>query len=218
MRLSHAVARRCIDGYMVFLQETTAPETGSCCNMRLRGTVSTIRRCKMPEGCHIRLLFLGCLVQGLEVEVQRLINRHRAELESAHERAAEQVKAALDGAKAEQQTQLQELREKLRKVSSSKLVRARVVDCCVQRVSGHVLQVSHGAQVLSGSLLFVHAQQQDEAIERERCAAAARLCEASERWEAQLQASRMRLVADNDMKVRAPCANCHKWPAGWLLA
>jgi pyruvate-formate lyase len=45
-------------------------------------------------------------------------------------------------------------------------------------------------------------QQQDEAIERERAAAAARLCDASERWEAQLQASRMRLIADYDMKVR----------------
>lgn len=44
-------------------------------------------------------------------------------------------------------------------------------------------------------------QQQEDAIERERCAAAARLCEASERWEAQLQASRMRLAADNDIKV-----------------
>lgn len=57
------------------------------------------------------------LVQGLEVEVQRLINRHRAELEAAHERAAEQVKAALQGAKVEQELQLQELRDKLRKVS-----------------------------------------------------------------------------------------------------
>jgi vacuolar-type H+-ATPase subunit H len=57
------------------------------------------------------------LVQGLETEVQRLINRHRAELEAAHERAAEQVKAALQGAKAEQEQQLQALRDKLRKVS-----------------------------------------------------------------------------------------------------
>lgn len=57
------------------------------------------------------------LAQGLEVEVQRLINCHRAELEAAHERAAEQVKAALLGAKAEQELQLQALREKLRKVS-----------------------------------------------------------------------------------------------------
>lgn len=48
---------------------------------------------------------------------------------------------------------------------------------------------------------FLLPQQQDEVIERERAAAASRLCEASERWEAQLQASRMRLAADNDMKV-----------------
>jgi hypothetical protein len=44
-------------------------------------------------------------------------------------------------------------------------------------------------------------QQQEEAVERERCAAAARLCEASQRWEAQLQASRMRLAADNNIQV-----------------
>jgi hypothetical protein len=50
---------------------------------------------------------------------------------------------------------------------------------------------------------LLRLQQQDEAIERERAAAAARLCDASERWEAQLQASRMRLIADNDMKVRS---------------
>jgi vacuolar-type H+-ATPase subunit H len=63
-------------------------------------------------------------MQGLEVEVQRLINRHKAELESAHERAAEQVKVALEGAKVEQEAQLQALRDKLRKVSSSKLARS----------------------------------------------------------------------------------------------
>ena len=55
--------------------------------------------------------------------------------------------------------------------------------------------------MLTLPLLRLGLQQQDEAIERERAAAAARLCDASERWEAQLQASRMRLIADNDMKV-----------------
>ena len=55
--------------------------------------------------------------QGLEVEVQRLINRHRAELEAAHERAAEQVKQALAGAKADHEAQMQALRDRLQKVS-----------------------------------------------------------------------------------------------------
>lgn len=55
-------------------------------------------------------------VQGLEVEVQRLINRHRAELEAGHERAAEQVKQALEAAKGEHEAQLQALRDRLKKV------------------------------------------------------------------------------------------------------
>jgi hypothetical protein len=71
-------------------------------------------------------------LQGLEIEVQRLINRHRAELESAHERAAEQVKAALEGAKVEQGAQLELLRDKLRKVSSSNLARVRALMLCAQ--------------------------------------------------------------------------------------
>jgi len=44
-------------------------------------------------------------------------------------------------------------------------------------------------------------QQQEEALEREHAAAACRLREASERWEGQLQATRMRLMAENDIKV-----------------
>lgn len=44
-------------------------------------------------------------------------------------------------------------------------------------------------------------QQQDQALEREHAAAACRLREASERWEGQLQATRMRLMAENDIKV-----------------
>lgn len=44
-------------------------------------------------------------------------------------------------------------------------------------------------------------------MERERSGAAARLHEASERWEAQLQAMRMRLVAEHDIKV-SRCVQC----------
>lgn len=54
--------------------------------------------------------------QGLEVEVQRLIARHRSELEAAHDRAGEQVKAALEGQQAEQELKMQALKDKLRQV------------------------------------------------------------------------------------------------------
>lgn len=60
---------------------------------------------------HLRVL------QGLEVEVQRLINRHRADLEAAHERAADQVQQALDAAKVDHDAQLQALKERLKRVS-----------------------------------------------------------------------------------------------------
>ena len=52
----------------------------------------------------------------MEVEVQRLINRHRAELEAAHEKADERVKQAVEAAKKEHEVQQQALREKLRQV------------------------------------------------------------------------------------------------------
>lgn len=74
--------------------------------------VATLRNIRLCTSAAKHLL-----LQGLEVEVQRLINRHRAELEAAHERAAEQVKAAQEQAKAEQEVQLHSLRGKLRKVS-----------------------------------------------------------------------------------------------------
>lgn len=45
-------------------------------------------------------------------------------------------------------------------------------------------------------------QLQEEALEHERAAAAARMRDASERWEAQLQATRMRLMSEYDIKVR----------------
>lgn len=57
----------------------------------------------------------ACL-QGLEVEVQRLINRHRSDLEAAHDKAAEQVQEAVEAAKAEHGIQQQTLKEKLRQV------------------------------------------------------------------------------------------------------
>lgn len=63
------------------------------------------------------------------------------------------------------------------------------------------VSISEAQHMLCVSVQPCCAQQQEDAVERERCAAAARLCEASERREAQLQASRMRLAADNDIKV-----------------
>lgn len=55
-------------------------------------------------------------MQGLEVEVQRLITRHRGDLEAANEKAVEQTKLAVEAAKAEHELQLQALRETLRQV------------------------------------------------------------------------------------------------------
>lgn len=69
------------------------------------------------------------VLQGLEVEVQRLINRHRADLEAAHERAAEQVQQALDAAKVDHDAQLQALKERLKQVSWPSAVCAYAYAC-----------------------------------------------------------------------------------------
>lgn len=67
------------------------------------------------------LHLLACVgvLQGLEVEVQRLINRHKADLEAAHAKADEQVKLALEGAKAKHEEQMQALRDRLRQVRTA---------------------------------------------------------------------------------------------------
>jgi 5-azacytidine-induced protein 1 len=46
-------------------------------------------------------------------------------------------------------------------------------------------------------------QDQDDAVERERAAAAARLREACERYEQQMQVQRLRLVGDAELKLEA---------------
>lgn len=56
-----------------------------------------------------------CL-QGLEVEVQRLITRHRAELASSLDKAAEQAKQAAEQAKAQHEAHVAALKERLRQV------------------------------------------------------------------------------------------------------
>jgi hypothetical protein len=50
-------------------------------------------------------------------------------------------------------------------------------------------------------------QDQDDAVERERAAAAARLREACERYEQQLQAQRLRLVSDSQLQLEAAAAS-----------
>lgn len=55
-------------------------------------------------------------LQGLEVEVQRLISRHRAELAAAADRAAEQTKSVLEAAKAQHEAALAAAKERLRQV------------------------------------------------------------------------------------------------------
>jgi hypothetical protein len=158
-----------------------------------------------------RLVCVGVL-QGLEVEVQRLINRHKADLEAAHDRADEQVKVALEGAKVEHDKQMQALRDRMRQVRTRGLRQPFIAyeinlgSSAVQTLLPTCRSVSTGQCMLEIVetyvwLVFLMPQQQDEVIECERAAAASRLCEASERWEAQLQASRMRLAADNDLKV-----------------
>lgn len=46
-------------------------------------------------------------------------------------------------------------------------------------------------------------QDQEDAVERERSAAASRLREACERYEQQMQVQRLRLVSDADLKLEA---------------
>jgi 5-azacytidine-induced protein 1 len=59
---------------------------------------------------------VGFVPQGLEVEVQRLISRHRTELAAAADRAAEQTKAAVEAAKAQHEASMTALKERLRQV------------------------------------------------------------------------------------------------------
>jgi hypothetical protein len=54
--------------------------------------------------------------QGLEVEVQRLISRHRTELAAAADRAAEQTKAAVEAAKTQHEASMTAWKERLRQV------------------------------------------------------------------------------------------------------
>lgn len=58
------------------------------------------------------------LLQGLEVEVQRLITRHRAELAASVDKAAEQSKQAAENAKAQHDTHVTALKERLRQVGA----------------------------------------------------------------------------------------------------
>jgi hypothetical protein len=53
----------------------------------------------------------------LEVEVQRLISRHRTELAAAADRAAEQTNAAVETAKTQHEAAMTALKERLRQVS-----------------------------------------------------------------------------------------------------
>jgi 5-azacytidine-induced protein 1 len=55
-------------------------------------------------------------LQGLEVEVQRLISRHRTELAAAADRAAEQTKSAVEAAKTQHEAALAAMKERLRQV------------------------------------------------------------------------------------------------------
>jgi len=58
--------------------------------------------------------------QGLEVEVQRLIARHRAELAATLDKAAEQSKATAEAARAENEAAMRALKQKLKQVPNTK--------------------------------------------------------------------------------------------------
>jgi hypothetical protein len=69
--------------------------------------------------------------QGLEVEVQRLISRHKAELAASHERAADGAKAAADAARCEAEAAAKALKERMRRVRPSRVVVFMLVWHCM---------------------------------------------------------------------------------------
>lgn len=54
--------------------------------------------------------------------------------------------------------------------------------------------------------LLAPQQEQEDALEREHASSASRLREACERYESQMQAARLRLLADTDVKLEAAAA------------
>lgn len=76
--------------------------------------IDNLRYCASP---HLVCLQL-CVSQGLEVEVQRLIARHRAELASALDKAADQAKMVAEQMKAQHDAHTTALKDRLRQVTA----------------------------------------------------------------------------------------------------
>eukprot|EP00798_Chlamydomonas_sp_ICE-L_P006342 gene6342-2967_t len=154
-------------------------------------------------------------VKGLEAEVQKLLARHKSEIQAAQQAAGEEARRQLDNINATHEVALKVLRDKMLKEQEDVVERERVAaqtqlpeeqeDVVERERVGAQTQLSEEQEdVVERERVAAQTQlseEQEDVVERERVAAQTRLREASERYEQQLQMQRMRLVADADLRL-----------------
>ena len=124
--------------------------------------------------------------------MQRLIARHRAELAAAQEQAALDAARETELQRAQHEQDTRQLRDRLAKVCARwqpVVVRQRVA-VHVQELAPQLQFSSTVGRVRNACGPALHPQDQDDVVERERVASAARLREACERYEQQMQVGR----------------------------